>query len=99
MRADDAELKPPTPRESEEDRRLKTYHDRFRKKYPEIRGRRVDWIDHSLNDGLLYVGVRFMDGTYFSLVFGPQIITDLVEFSDMSSGDEVILKTYFLRKE
>lgn len=91
---------PQTPEDDEEiSPRLKKHYDRLRKKYPEVRGRRVDWIDFSFNDGLLYVGVRFMDGTYFSLVFGSQIATDLVEFSDMSSGDDEILKTYFLRKQ
>jgi hypothetical protein len=90
----------PMPEEPKEiSPRLKKHYDRLRKKYSEVRGRRVDWIDFSFTDGLLYVGVRFMDGTYFSLVFGSQIITDLVEFSDMSSGDDEILKTYSLRKK
>jgi hypothetical protein len=99
VQAGKSELTPPMQEESEESNpRLKKHNDRLRKKYSEVRGRRLDWIDFSFNDGLLYVGVRFMDGTYFSLVFGSQIVTDLIEFSDMSTGDDVILKTYFLKK-
>jgi len=62
------------------------------------RGKKVDWIDHSYEEGLLYVGVRFMNGTYFSLQFSPQIVTDGIEFSDMSSGDDKILKVYYRRR-
>jgi len=35
-----------------------------------------------------------MDGRYFSLQFSPQIMTEGVEFSDISSEDDVILRTY-----
>jgi hypothetical protein len=79
------------------DRSIKRKYDRLRKTYKEVRGRRVDWIDHHFEEGWLYVGVRFMDGTYFSLQFSPQVGTEGVEFSDMSSGDDVILKEYYRR--
>ncbi len=77
------------------DRKINKRYARLRKRYKEIRGKKVDWIDHTYEEGSLYVGVRFMDGTYFSLDFSPQIMTDGIEFSDMSSGDEKILKTYY----
>lgn len=79
-------------------RAIKRKYDRLRKRYKEVRGRRVDWIDHHFEDGWLYVGVQFMDGTYFSLQFTPQIETEGIEFSDMSSGDDVILKEYYRRR-
>lgn len=72
--------------------------DRLRRRYKEIRGKRVDWIDHHFEDGWLYVGVRFMDGTHFSLQFTARIATEGAEFSDRSSGDDVILKTYFRQR-
>lgn len=40
-------------------------------------------------------GGRFMDGTYFSLQSSPQIETESIEFSDRSTGDDVILKEYY----
>lgn len=79
-------------------RAIRRKYDRLRKRYKEVRGKRVDWIDHRFEDGWLYVGVRFMDGTYFSLQFTPQIETEGIEFSDMSSGDDVILKEYYRRR-
>jgi len=81
------------------DKRIKKRYDRLRNRYKEIRGKKVDWIDHSYEEGLLYVGVRFMDGTYFSLQFSPQIVTDGIEFSDMSSGDDEILKVYYRMRD
>ena len=79
--------------------RIKKRYARLRKRYKEIRGKKVDWIEHTYEEGSLYVGVRFMDGTYFSLDFSPQIVTQGIEFSDMSSGDEKILKTYYRRRD
>jgi hypothetical protein len=71
---------------------------RLRKRYKEIRGKRVDWIDHRFEDGWLYVGVEFMDGTHFSLQVTARIETEGIEFSDRSSGDDVILREYFRRR-
>src|SRR5260370_37155130 len=79
--------------------RIKKRYARLRKRYKEIRGKKVDWIEHTYEEGSLYVGVRFKDGTYFSLDFSPQIVTDGIEFSDLSSGDGKILKTYYRNRE
>lgn len=73
--------------------------DRLRSRYKEIRGKRVDWIDHRFEDGWLYVGIQFMDGTHFSLQFTSCIETEGVEFSDRKSGDDVILRTYYRRRD
>ena len=81
------------------DRRIKKRYDRLRKRYKEIRGKKVDWIDHHYCEGFLYVGIRFTDGTYFSLEFSPSIVTERIEFSDMSSGDDVIIREYYRRRD
>jgi len=81
------------------DRKIKKRYARLRKRYKEIRGKKVDWIEHTYEEGSLYVGVRFTDGTYFSLDFSPRIVTDGIEFLDMSSGDEKLLKTYYRRRD
>lgn len=95
---DNTEFKPFSAKKLRQiDRAIKKKYDRLRKRYPEVRGKRVDWIDHRFEEGWLYVGVRFMDGTYFSLQFSPLIETEGVEFSDMSSGDDVILREYYRR--
>jgi hypothetical protein len=34
----------------------------------------------------LYLSIRFMDKTEFSLQFSPKILTDGIDLSDMSTG-------------
>jgi hypothetical protein len=72
---------------------------KYRKDYPEIRGKKIDWVTAHIEEGLLYVGLRFTDKTYFSLQFSPEIVTDGIEFSDMSTGDNKILRTYYRRRD
>ena len=81
------------------DRKIKKRYTRLRKQYKEIRGKRVDWIEHTYEEGSLYIGVRFMDGTYFSLDFSPQIVTNEILLSDMSTGDGEIIRTYYRRRD
>jgi len=38
-----------------------------------------------------------MDGKCFSVTYSPCVVLDTVDFSDMSTGDEVILKQYYQR--
>ena len=81
------------------DRKIKKRYARLRKRYKEIRGKKVDWIQHTYEEGSLYVGVRFTGGTYFSLNFSPQIVTNEILLSDMSTGDEEIIRTYYRRRD
>jgi hypothetical protein len=66
-------------------RKIKEGYKRLRNRYREIRGKRVDWISHNYEEGLL------------SLQFSPSIVTEGIEFSEMSSGDDVILRQYYRR--
>ena len=93
-------IRPITAKERRQfNRKIEERYERLRKRYKEIRGKKVDWISHNCEEGLLYVGIRFPDDTYFSLQFSPQIVTEGVEFSDMSSGDDEIIKTYYRRRD
>jgi hypothetical protein len=74
------------------DRKIRKRHERL------IKGKKVDWISHNYEEGLLYVDIQFMDGTHFSLQFSPSIMTEGIEFSDMSSGDDVIVREYIRRR-
>ncbi len=40
-------------------------YDKLRSKYPEIRGKVVDFVQQSVSDGIVYVGIRFTDKTVF----------------------------------
>jgi len=52
---------------------------RLRNRYREIHKKIVDWLSHSVEDGSVYVCIRFMDKTEFSLKFSPQILTDGID--------------------
>jgi hypothetical protein len=41
--------------------------------------------------------VRFTDGKCFSVTYSPGVVLDTVDFSDMSTGDERILRQYYQR--
>ena len=79
--------------------RIKKRYKRLRKRYKEIHGKRIDWVEHLVEEGDLLVGIRFQDKTYFSLIFTPSIEPRFIELTDVSSGDDVILKQYFQKRE
>jgi Iap family predicted aminopeptidase len=53
--------------QKEIEKRLIRRYEALRKKYPEVHGKVVDFISHSVEDGTLYFTVRFTDKTAFSL--------------------------------
>ena len=77
------------------DRSIKKKYERFRRKYPEVHGKKVDWISHWYEEGLCFFSVRFTDGKNFSVACHPVIVTDTIDFSDMKTGDEVIIREYY----
>jgi hypothetical protein len=77
------------------DRRIKKKHEKLRNRYSEVHGKKVDWISHWVEEGILFFTVRFTDGKCFSVTYSPYINLDTVNFSDMSTGDDVILKRYY----
>jgi len=94
---------PVTPISAAERRRLdaeiKKKHEKLRKRYPEIHGKEVDWISHGWEEGYLYFNVRFTDGKNFSIMCSPTIVTNIVDFSDMKTGDDLIIREYYRRRE
>ena len=81
------------------DPRIKKRHKRLRERYKEIHGKRVDWVEHHSVEGDLLVGIRFQDKTHFSLLFTACVEPRFIDLGDMSSGDEVILKRYFRKRD
>jgi hypothetical protein len=43
--------------------------------------------------------VRFTDGKDFSILCGPTFITNVVDFSDIKTGDSVIIREYYRRRD
>jgi len=79
--------------------KIKQRHDRLRNRYPEIHKKTVDWVSHSVEQGIVYVCIRFMDKTEFSLQFSPQILTDGIDLSDMSTGNFKMIREYYRRRD
>jgi hypothetical protein len=80
-------------------RKIKKRHDRLRNRYREIHKKVVDWVSHSVEQGSVYVCLRFMDKTEFSLQFTPQILTDSIDLSDMSTGNFKMIREYYRRRD
>jgi hypothetical protein len=74
--------------------KIKQRHDLLRDRYREIHGKIVDWISYSFRDGSLYVSVRFVDKTDFSLHFSLKILTESIDLSDMSTGNFEMIRRY-----
>ncbi len=81
------------------DRRIKKKYEKLRRRYPEVHGKKVDWISHWHEEGYLSFNVRFTDGKNFSILCSPTIVTDFVDFSDMKTGDDVIIREYYHRRD
>lgn len=80
-------------------RKIKQRHDRLRNRYREIHKKVVDWVSDSVEEGSVYVCIRFMDKTEFSLQFSPQILTDSIDLSDMSTGNFKMIREYYRRQD
>jgi hypothetical protein len=49
-------------------------------------------------EGYFSFNVRFTDGKN-SILCSPAIVTDFVDFSDMKTGDDVIIREYYRRRD
>ena len=75
-------------------RRIKKKHDRFRRRYPEVHGKVVDFITHSIEDGTLYFSVRFKDKTDFSLRYACDMFVVGADYCDFKTGDFEMIREY-----
>ena len=75
-------------------KRSKQREERLRWKYPEVHGKVVDFITHTINDGTLYFTVRFEDKTSFCLRYACDMFAVGADLSDWKSGDYNIIREY-----
>src|SRR2546426_11150355 len=88
-------IKPISPAEHRRlERRIKKKYDRFRRRYPEVHGKVVDFITHSIEDGTLYFSVRFKDKTDFSLRYACDMFVGGADFCDFKTGDFEMIREY-----
>jgi hypothetical protein len=81
------------------DKRIKKKHEKLRRRYPEVHGKQVDWISHGYESGHFFFNVQFTDGKNFSIVCSPKIVTDIVDFSDRKTGEDIIIRQYYRRRD
>jgi hypothetical protein len=67
---------------------------RDRKRYPEVRGKVVDYIRHSVDDGTLAVTVAFKDQTAFFLRYACRLFPAAVDLSDWKTGNMEMIREY-----
>jgi hypothetical protein len=90
-----APITPASPKQRQElDQRTKKLYDRLRRRYSEVHGKVVDFISHSVEDGTLYVAIRFTDMTEFSLRYGCEMFVAGIDFSDWKSGNGDLIREY-----
>jgi hypothetical protein len=89
---------PITPISAKERRKInksiKKRHERLRKRYPEVHGKVVDFISHSIEDGTLYISVRFKDKTDFSLRYACDMFVVGADICDVKTGDYEMIREY-----
>ena len=86
------------PEDRQLDRRINKKREQLRQRYSEIHGKKVDWIEHSYHDGYIDLAVVFTDRKVFSLSYSLHALLEGVELADISTGDSVILRTYYRRQ-
>jgi hypothetical protein len=76
------------------DRRIQKRKERLRKRYPEVHGRVVDYVSHSIEDGTLFVNVVFKDKRNLCFRFACEIFIVGADFGDTRTGDLEIVREY-----
>ena len=75
-------------------KRTKQRQEELRKTYPEVHGKVMDFITHTIDDGTLYFSVRFKDKTSSCLRYGCDMFVVGADLSDWRSGNYNIIREY-----
>jgi hypothetical protein len=89
-----------TPKERRKlERVVEKKNKKLRSKYRAVHGKVVDCVDHWIEEGWLFVSIRFQDQTDLRLQFGAKMVTDEIDLCDMRSGKFRLLRQYFRRRD
>jgi hypothetical protein len=64
------------------------------RRYPGVRGKVVDYISHTIDEGTLCMNVCFKDKTLFSLRFACDMFIVSADISDWKTGDYEMIREY-----
>jgi hypothetical protein len=56
-------------------------------RYRGVRGKIVEWVEHTFEDGLLYINVRFADKTELCWQISARMTIEEADLADWTSGD------------
>jgi len=68
------------------------------RRYRGLHGKVVDWVEHSYEEGFLYLHVRFTDKTELSWRIATRMTIEEADLADWTSGDFKQLRV-FIRNE
>lgn len=68
------------------------------RRYRGIQGKVVDWVEHTFEEGLLYIQVRFTDKTELCWRITARTTIEEADLADWTSGDGKQMRV-FIRKE
>lgn len=57
------------------------------RRYPGLRGKVVDWVEHTFEEGRLYINIRFTDHTEICWQIATTLTIEQGDLSDWKSGD------------
>lgn len=57
------------------------------RRYPGLRGKVVDWVEHTFAEGRLYLNIRFTDHTELCWQITTTLMIEQADLSDWKSGD------------
>jgi hypothetical protein len=80
------------------EKRIQKRHQKLRNRFREIHGKVVDWVSYSFEQDLLFVNIRFIDKTDFSLQFSHTMFVDVIDLSDASTGNFETIREYYTRR-
>jgi hypothetical protein len=63
-----------------------------------VQGKVVDWVEHSFEEGSLYINVRFTDNSELSWRIATRMTIEESDLADWTSGDFKQLRV-FVRNE
>jgi hypothetical protein len=64
------------------------------RRYPGVRGKVVDWVEHKFEEGTLYIHIRFRDRTELTFTLGCRLVMEEGVLGDLSTGNYRTIREY-----
>jgi hypothetical protein len=68
--------------------------EKLRKRYPEIHGKTVDYVTHTVGGNMLFFTIHFTDETMFSVRYSCEMFVVGTDLDDVRTGDCELIREY-----